>query len=108
MRWPPTGNTARRCRWKKSSSILTDESGKAFDPRVVNVLQNRYRELEKLVSATVRQEQEKSKLSTEVKMERGNAPDAGFESSNTGKEGQEPTSFLPSRPRGRKRKRCLS
>ncbi len=29
--------------------LLSEESGKAFDPRVVRVLQNRYRELERLV-----------------------------------------------------------
>ena len=72
---------------------LTEESGKAFDPKVVSVLQNRYRELEKLVSLQFGR-QERSKLSTEVKVERGNAPDAGFES-NVGKEGQE-TNFLSS------------
>jgi len=72
---------------------LGAESGKAFDPRVVSVLQNRYRELERLVISQFGPEPG-SKLSTEVKVERGNAPDAGFES-NTSKEGQE-TSFLSS------------
>ena len=73
--------------------LLSDESGKAFDPRVVRVLQNRYRELERLVQQQFGR-QERSKLSTEVKVERGTAPDAGFES-NVGKEGQE-TNFLSS------------
>jgi diguanylate cyclase (GGDEF)-like protein/putative nucleotidyltransferase with HDIG domain len=72
---------------------LTDESGKAFDPRVVRVLQNRYRELETLVIEQFGG-QERSRLSTELKVERGDAPDAGFES-NAGKEGQE-TNFLSS------------
>jgi len=72
---------------------LTAESGKAFDPRVVSVLQNRYRELEQLVRSQFG-EQRGSKLSTEVKVERGSAPDAGFES-NVAKEGQE-TNFLMS------------
>jgi diguanylate cyclase (GGDEF)-like protein/putative nucleotidyltransferase with HDIG domain len=53
------------------------ESGRAFDPRVVDVLQLRYRDLEKLVaqrSGNVKW----SKLSTDVKVERGTAPAAGF------------------------------
>ena len=72
---------------------LSGESGKAFDPKVVGILQNRYRELERLVNSQFGQEVG-SKLSTEVKVERGSAPDAGFES-NTAKEGQE-TNFLSS------------
>jgi diguanylate cyclase (GGDEF)-like protein/putative nucleotidyltransferase with HDIG domain len=72
---------------------LSGESGKAFDPKVVNILQNRYRELERLVNSQFGQEVG-SKLSTEVKVERGHAPDAGFES-NTAKEGQD-TNFLAS------------
>jgi diguanylate cyclase (GGDEF)-like protein/putative nucleotidyltransferase with HDIG domain len=72
---------------------LSDESGKSFDPKVVRVLQNRYRELEKLVTQQFGR-QERSKLSTEVKVERGNAPDAGFESNVAqATEGQE-TNFL--------------
>ena len=52
-------------------------SGKDFDPRVVDVLKRRYIELEKLAqSAPVA---EPAKLSLEVKIERGEAPDAGFE-----------------------------
>ncbi len=72
---------------------LSGESGKAFDPKVVSILQNRYRELESLVNSQFGQ-QVGSKLSTEVKFERGNAPDAGFES-NIAKDGQE-TNFLSS------------
>ena len=61
----------------RSHRALGAESGKAFDPKVVSVLQNRYRELERLVISQFGQ-QIGSKLSTEVKVERGNAPDAGF------------------------------
>jgi diguanylate cyclase (GGDEF)-like protein/putative nucleotidyltransferase with HDIG domain len=57
---------------------LTAESGKAFDPKVVSVLQRRYRELERMAGAKAVPE-EGSKLSTEVKIERGLAPAAGFE-----------------------------
>jgi diguanylate cyclase (GGDEF)-like protein/putative nucleotidyltransferase with HDIG domain len=73
--------------------LLTADSGKAFDPKVVSVLQNRYRQLESLVIAQAEKEMG-AKLSTEVKVERGSAPDAGFES-NSAKEGQE-VNFLAS------------
>jgi diguanylate cyclase (GGDEF)-like protein/putative nucleotidyltransferase with HDIG domain len=57
---------------------LSEESGKSFDPKVVTVLRKRYRDLEKLVEthfghiAPLR-------LSTDLKVERGIAPAAGFE-----------------------------
>ena len=56
---------------------VVSEAGKAFDPRVVTALHARYIELERLA-------QEKSPepapaLSTEVLVERGEAPAAGFE-----------------------------
>lgn len=52
------------------------DAGKSFDPRVVEILQRRYVELEKL--ATEQPVEPASKLSTDVKVERGSAPDAGF------------------------------
>jgi len=51
------------------------ESGVSFDPRVVEVLQRRYRELEQLAN----KEYGPVKLSTNVKVERGLEPAAGFE-----------------------------
>jgi putative nucleotidyltransferase with HDIG domain len=57
--------------------IVEQESGKAFDPRVVEVLARRYVELEHL--ARNGSHSEKAKLSTDVKIERGAAPAAGFE-----------------------------
>jgi diguanylate cyclase (GGDEF)-like protein/putative nucleotidyltransferase with HDIG domain len=71
---------------------LVAESGKSFDPKVVNVLQKRYRELERLASRFGNEEP--YKLSTEVKVERGFAPAAGFEDA-TVKDGQD-SSFLSS------------
>jgi diguanylate cyclase (GGDEF)-like protein/putative nucleotidyltransferase with HDIG domain len=57
---------------------LLGESGKSFDPKVVDVLQKRYRTLENLAmaqsSAGVT-----AALPTEVKITRGPAPAAGFE-----------------------------
>ena len=52
------------------------DSGKSFDPRVVGILQCRYIELEKL--ATEQPLQAPVKLSTDIKVKRGSAPDAGF------------------------------
>ena len=57
---------------------LAAEAGKSFDPKVVEVLQRRYVDLEAQVAAQFGDDVE-SKLSTEVKVERGTAPDAGFE-----------------------------
>ncbi|PWT98544.1 MAG: hypothetical protein C5B51_29040 [Terriglobia bacterium] len=51
-------------------------SGKSFDPRVVDVLQRRYIELEKLATS---QPVQTAKLSTNVRIARGEAPAAGFE-----------------------------
>ena len=70
--------------------LMVQDAGKAFDPKVVDVLQRRYRDLERLITPSTTEVE--PKLSTEVKVERGDAPDAGFET-NTRKEGQE-TSFL--------------
>jgi putative nucleotidyltransferase with HDIG domain len=52
------------------------ESGVSFDPRVVEILARRYVELEKL--ATEQPLQAPPKLSTDIKVERGLAPAAGF------------------------------
>jgi diguanylate cyclase (GGDEF)-like protein/putative nucleotidyltransferase with HDIG domain len=55
---------------------VVDEAGKSFDPRVVEVLHRRYVELEKLAHA--HPAKIPAKLSTDVKVERGSAPAAGF------------------------------
>jgi diguanylate cyclase (GGDEF)-like protein/putative nucleotidyltransferase with HDIG domain len=55
---------------------VVDEAGKGFDPRVVEILQRRYVELEKLTHA--QPQKTLAKLSTDVKVERGSAPAAGF------------------------------
>ncbi len=52
------------------------DAGKSFDPRVVAILQRRYIELEKL--ANEQPQHAPPKLSTDIKVERGSAPDAGF------------------------------
>ena len=55
---------------------VASEAGISFDPRVVGILQRRYVELEKL--AKEQPSQAPPKLSTDIKVERGLAPDAGF------------------------------
>ncbi len=62
--------------------VVKKESGKAFDPQVVELLARRYVELEQKAKA-VGEDDSKPKLSTELKIERGLAPAAGFESSGT-------------------------
>src|SRR5271168_2514919 len=57
---------------------LAAESGKSFDPKVVEILKKRYLSLEKLALAQFGREVNPL-LSTEVKVERGLAPAAGFE-----------------------------
>ncbi len=70
---------------------VVDEAGKSFDPRVVEVLQRRYVELEKL--ARSQPVKAPTKLSTDVKVERGLAPAAGFAEAET------PASQLPEQRR---------
>ncbi len=63
------------------------DSGKSFDPKVVAILQRRYIELEKM--ATQQPLQAPPKLSTDIKVDRGLAPAAGFA------ESAEPVSTMP-------------
>ena len=55
------------------------DAGKSFDPKVVEILHRRYIELEKLANAQPLQAP--PKLSTDIKVERGLAPAAGFAAS---------------------------
>jgi diguanylate cyclase (GGDEF)-like protein/putative nucleotidyltransferase with HDIG domain len=57
---------------------LGAESGKSFDPKVVEILKKRYVSLEKMALAQF-SEEVNPLLSTDVKVERGSAPAAGFE-----------------------------
>ncbi|HUN88593.1 MAG TPA: HD domain-containing phosphohydrolase [Terriglobales bacterium] len=52
------------------------DAGKHFDPRVVAALKSRYKELEALAHS--QQPEEKTKLSVDAKITRGEAPAAGF------------------------------
>ncbi len=62
---------------------VSQDSGRGFDPRVVEVLERRYVELEKKAQA----KHQKVQLSTEVKISRGEAPGAGFEQAGAGSQG---------------------
>jgi diguanylate cyclase (GGDEF)-like protein/putative nucleotidyltransferase with HDIG domain len=72
---------------------LAAESGKSFDPKVVDVLQKRHRQLEKLVDPD---KEGGSKLSTDLKVERGDAPAAGFEDTSVKDPAANEATFLSS------------
>jgi putative nucleotidyltransferase with HDIG domain len=61
---------------EQAMAKVASESGTSFDPKVVSILSRRYVELEKL--AREQPTQAPVKLSTDIKVERGAAPDAGF------------------------------
>ncbi|HEY3444630.1 MAG TPA: diguanylate cyclase [Paludibaculum sp.] len=68
-------------------AVVVQEAGRAFDPRIVEVLARRYVELEHLAG---KHHIEPLKLSTELKIEAGAAPAAGFESSSVTPSGRPP------------------
>ncbi|HTS37737.1 MAG TPA: diguanylate cyclase [Candidatus Solibacter sp.] len=57
---------------------LAAESGKSFDPKVVDILQKRYQKLERMAVAKSANDPN-GPLSTSIKIERGLEPAAGFE-----------------------------
>jgi diguanylate cyclase (GGDEF)-like protein len=64
--------------------VVIGDSGKAFDPAVVQVLASHYTEWEALAKhegSNVDKFSQDARLSTDVKVERGEAPAAGFEKS---------------------------
>jgi len=60
----------------EAMKVVISEAGKAFDPRVVDVLSRRYVELERMAQA---HGSVVEKLSTDLKIAKGHAPAAGFE-----------------------------
>ena len=60
----------------EAMACVAAESGKSFDPRVVECLQRRYVELEAL--ANEQRSSTRAKLSTRIKVERGASPATGF------------------------------
>jgi len=59
----------------KAMEVVISESGKSFDPVIVDIIRRRYVELERMAITTGG---EKAKLSMDVKIERGLAPATGF------------------------------
>ncbi|MBV8818014.1 MAG: HD domain-containing protein, partial [Acidobacteriaceae bacterium] len=72
---------------------IASESGVSFDPKVVEVLQRRARDLEKLAQEN---REESARLSTGIKIENGLEPATGFESSLPARNGTHKTDFLAS------------
>jgi diguanylate cyclase (GGDEF)-like protein/putative nucleotidyltransferase with HDIG domain len=78
----------------EAMKIVASESGKAFDPRVVELLLERHVELER---KAVAEGSVTDRLSTDVKVVAGDAPAAGFEgSSHIEKPKETPKDFLSS------------
>jgi putative nucleotidyltransferase with HDIG domain len=59
----------------KAMEMVAEQAGKAFDPEVVRILGKRYIELEQIARSS---HLEEFSLSTDIKIERSAAPDAGF------------------------------
>ncbi len=60
----------------QAMAMVSKESGLAFDPQVIEILEGRYEELERLAHTL---HVDRAKLSTDLKIERGLAPGTGFE-----------------------------
>ena len=73
----------------EAMEVVRSESGKAFDPQVVEVLGRRYREWETMARAF---QVERTRLSTDVRVENGEAPAVGFET--RGERGRSPGSRI--------------
>jgi diguanylate cyclase (GGDEF)-like protein/putative nucleotidyltransferase with HDIG domain len=69
------------------------ESGQSFDPRIVDLLARHYVELEE-IARSQSDHVERQKLSTDLKVQRGLAPAAGFEKSKSAEPNR--TTFLSS------------
>jgi diguanylate cyclase (GGDEF)-like protein/putative nucleotidyltransferase with HDIG domain len=81
---------------EEAMKVVENESGKAFDPRIVELLAKHHVKWERMAQEKNAQME---KLSTNVKVERGLAPAAGFEAaaqSGPGKKGEGPMDFLNS------------
>jgi len=80
---------------KEVMQKLAAESGKSFDPKVVDVLQKRYIQLERLAVSKSAADPN-GPLSTAIKIERGLEPAAGFENATVQDYAGRETTFLSS------------
>ncbi len=60
---------------EEAIETIVEESGKSYDPKVVEVLKRRYLELEKIAQS----EPDDCRFPTELRIRRGDSPAAGFE-----------------------------
>ncbi len=75
--------------------MMAEQSGKHFDPRVVEVLLRRYQELEEYAAQNT-PEDSLSEISTQFPVNRGLQPAAGFERSDGGRGQRNDNDFLTS------------
>src|SRR5262249_6640720 len=61
----------------EAMNYVASLAGRSFDPQVVSILKNKYREFERLAQATPLQSNRFS--SKDIVVSRGDAPDAGYE-----------------------------
>ena len=78
----------------EAMKMVAEEAGTSFDPKVVEILQRRYVELERLAVSRMRCAEE-PRISTDRKVERGEKPAAGFEVNSSHRRGSE-TDFISS------------
>jgi diguanylate cyclase (GGDEF)-like protein/putative nucleotidyltransferase with HDIG domain len=69
----------------EAMAVVISETGKSYDPRVVEILARRYRDLEEEALLHTRSA---AKLSLDARIERGKAPAVGFESAAASEEPQ--------------------
>ncbi len=74
---------------------LERESGQSFDPQIVNILQTNYRRYEQLVRAQA-EGATTTKLTSDVRVERGSAPATGFEETTIKRSSEREMNFLTS------------
>jgi putative nucleotidyltransferase with HDIG domain len=65
---------------EKAMEIIEKESGRSFDPTVVKVLKAHYAELDEIAKA---KQKKRKRLSIDLKIPNGQAPDAGFASNGS-------------------------
>ena len=78
----------------KAILVIQAEAGKSFDPKIADVLARRHVELERMARHGAKSE--RAKLSTDVKIARGDAPAAGFEAARVNAHSQDLVRFSDS------------
>jgi diguanylate cyclase (GGDEF)-like protein/putative nucleotidyltransferase with HDIG domain len=76
----------------EAMAVFQGEAGKAFDPRVVEVVSSLHQKTDQVMNGPA--EETEKKLSKEEKIDRGEAPGAGFQETKAGISTGESTDFL--------------